>query len=268
MPISGVMRPLPALSTCQAGRRAVGCAGKGGLGLECQLNAELAWAPELAGGLEAVKQSSPISHTCSSVGDHALLPWPCSFADLGQQFLFCLTPCTRSLVNSWYPLPLPKLTSTLQVTTSMFSPGLLMEMPTPRGIGAENFPFPKVGSRTGMAVSVQCCWVCKGAMEEAKQSWWGRQVGTKGGCCDIQGQDWEAGRAEERKEGYFLSAISVTNLRSIQVCESGGADGHHHTDVHLGGLIPTCSQAQGGGFGHAHLLPQNQRQQSKEGAEV
>ena len=57
MAISGVIRPLPALSTCQAGRRAVGCAGKEGLGHECQLNAGLAGAPELAGGLEAVKQS-------------------------------------------------------------------------------------------------------------------------------------------------------------------------------------------------------------------
>lgn len=57
MAITGVMRLLPALTTCQAGRGAVGCAGKRRLGPECQLDAGLAWAPELSGGLEAVKQS-------------------------------------------------------------------------------------------------------------------------------------------------------------------------------------------------------------------
>lgn len=41
---------LPALSMCQAGRRAVGCAGKGGSGPEYQLNAGRALAPELSGG--------------------------------------------------------------------------------------------------------------------------------------------------------------------------------------------------------------------------
>lgn len=75
---------------------------------------------------------------------------------------------------------------------------------------------------------------------------------------------WESGKAEKREEGYFLSATSVTNLPGIQVCESGGTDGDHHTDVHLGGSIPTCSQAQGEGFDHAHLLSQNQRQRKRE----
>lgn len=69
---TGVMRLLPVLSTCQAGRRAAGCAGKGGLGHECQLNAGLTWATELAGGLGAVKQSQT-----NAVPSH--MPRPCSF---------------------------------------------------------------------------------------------------------------------------------------------------------------------------------------------
>lgn len=66
--------------------------------------------------------------------------------------------------------------------------------------------------------------------EEAKESGWGRQRREKGGCCDIQRQGWGGGRAENREEECLLSPASVNNLPRIQVWESGGTDGDHHTE--------------------------------------
>lgn len=112
--------------------------------------------------------------------------------ELSQQFLFCLSPCTRSLLNSWCPLPFARLISMLQVTKSTFAPRLLLDVLTVRGVRAQNFPCPRWVA--GLA------WQVPG-LHGVYTALLGLQGGSGGGKAELVGKSG-------RKRGMFVLNIT------------------------------------------------------------